>query len=122
MLFRSSIEGPRCDLVYRGRKALVNGMCVVDLNKESTHRLESAMDDGTFEALCANPVWYIQNNQTFDRVKGNLSGALLTIECENPESDVAVEWMVIAERKDESIKQCGHTDSNGYLITQRSTF
>ena len=117
-LVHSFIEGPRCDLMYSGKTTLQLGSAIVDVNKECTQSLIGAMDDGTFEALCANPRIFLQNNQSFDRVIGSISGATLTITCENQVSDIVIEWMVIAERVDPFIKQWDRTDSNGYLITQ----
>jgi hypothetical protein len=117
-LVHSFVEGPRCDLIYRGKTTLVNGSAVVDINKECTHSPECAMDDGTFEALCANPQIFLQNNQSFDRVRGTIAGCILTITCENPVSNMVIEWMVIAERADSFIKQWDRTNPDGYLITQ----
>jgi hypothetical protein len=105
-------------LIYRGKTTLVNGSAVVDINKECTHSPECAMDDGTFEALCANPQIFLQNNKSFDRVIGSISGCILTITCENPVSNMVIEWMVIAERVDSFIKQWDRTNPDGYLITQ----
>lgn len=116
-LVHSFIEGPRCDLIYRGKTTLVDGSAVVNIDKECTHSPECAMDEGTFEALCDNPQIFLQNNQSFDRVRGVISGATLTITCENPAS-VVIEWMVIAERADPFIKQWDRTNPNGYLVTQ----
>jgi hypothetical protein len=38
--------------------------------------------------------------------------------CENSSSADTVDWMVVAERKDESIKEWGRTNANGFLITE----
>ena len=119
-LVHSFIEGPRCDLIYRGKTTLVNGSAVVDINKECTHSPECAMEDGTFEALCANPQIFLQNNQSFDRVIGSVTGATLTITCENSSATTVIEWMVIAERIDPFIKKWDRTNSDGFLITQYS--
>jgi hypothetical protein len=75
------------------------------------------MDEGTFEALCDNPQIFLQNNKTFDRVRGVIAGATLTITCETPAA-VEIEWMVIAERADPFIKQWDRTNPDGYLVTQ----
>ena len=119
-LVHSFIEGPRCDLIYRGKTTLVNGTAVVNIDKECTHSPECAMDEGTFEALCDNPQIFLQNNQSFDRVRGVIAGATLTITCETPAA-VEIEWMVIAERADPFIKQWDRTNPDGYLITQYSS-
>jgi hypothetical protein len=119
-LVHSFIEGPRCDLIYRGKTTLINGTAVVNIDKECTQSPECAMDEGTFEALCDNPQIFLQNNQSFDRVRGVIAGATLTITCETPAA-VEIEWMVIAERADPFIKQWDRTNPDGYLITQYSS-
>lgn len=116
-LVHSFIEGPRCDLIYRGIKQLVNGTIAININKECTYSSNNAMDEGTFEALCANAECFLQNKSSFSRVMGAISGCILTITCENATNDIIV-WMVIAERKDSFIKKWNRTDDNGFLITQ----
>jgi hypothetical protein len=117
-LCHSFVEGPRCDLIYRGSKTLVGGQAIVDINKECTFRPEDAMDHGTFEALCANPDVFLQNRTGFARVIGSITAGTLTITCENASSSDTISWMVVAERKDSFIKKWNRTDEDGYLITQ----
>jgi hypothetical protein len=78
------------------------------------------MTIGTFEALTRNPRIYLQNNETFDRVRGNITGGNLNIECETNNSTATIDWMVIAERKDECLCCSRYSDDNGYLITERN--
>lgn len=78
-LVHSSIEAPRCDLIYRGVATLVNGIVQVDINKECTSNPANAMDEGTFEVLCTNPQILLQNMTGLDRVIGSISGSILTI-------------------------------------------
>ena len=114
-LVHGCVEGPRNDLLYRGSVQLVNGRAVVNIDRDSSrHR----MSDGTFEALCRDPVVYLQNNDSFDRVIGKISGATLTIICENSSSYDAIDWMVVADRKDKTIVESNMTDAEGYLITE----
>jgi hypothetical protein len=117
-LVHSFIEGPRCDLIYRGRKQLVNGSVVVNIDLECCHSSAGSMSPGTFEALCANPQAFITCNGSFEKVIGTVSGAELTIQSNNPSSNSQIDWIVIAERKDEAIKEWNRTDENGYLITE----
>jgi len=117
-LVHSFIEGPRCDLIYRGKTSLVNGMAVVDINKECTHNPECAMDEGTFEALCDNAECFLQNKSGFGRVIGSISGATLTITAEHADCNDTIVWMVIAERADPYIKTWDRTNLDGHLITQ----
>ena len=116
-LIHSCIEGPRADLIYRGRKQLVGGVATVDLNRESTGN-GATMVAGTFEALCANPQTFLQNNSSWDRVQGDVSGATLRITAESPTANCWIDWMVVAERKDASIKTSPLTDDDGFLILE----
>ena len=115
-LIHSFIEGPRCDLIYRGTKQLINGEITVNIDSECNSN--TGMSEGTFEALCINSTFYLQNKDSFDRVRGSISGNILTIMCENTLSNDNIDWMVIAERQDDFIKQWKRTDSNGYLTTE----
>jgi hypothetical protein len=119
-LVHSCIEGPRIDLLYRGSVTLVGGVGVVEINRDSTSSPECAMTPGTFEALTVHPVFYLQNTTSFDRVIGALTGATLTIRCQNPQSTDVIAWMVIAERADEGVKSAAHTNKEGRLITEYS--
>jgi hypothetical protein len=118
-LIHMGLEGPRCDLIYRGTKRLLTGFAMIDVNTESTFRSYDGMEDGTFELLCANPQIILQNITGFPRMRGYMVGANLTIQSEDPMSHDVVSWMVIAERKDPYIKEWEWTDSEGYLVTQR---
>ena len=120
-LVHSFVEGPRCDLIYRGTTVLINGQVDVNLDKECTNKKENSMTEGTFIALCSNPVKYLHNNSSFSRVIGSISGNILTITCEDSQSSDTIDWMVIAERKDTFIKDWTRTDGDGELITQYNT-
>jgi hypothetical protein len=117
-LVHSFIEGPRCDLIYRGTVVLNNGTAIVNIDNECTFSTTGNMTQGTFNALCSNPVCYLQNNNSFDRIKGNINNNILTIICENNTSNDNINWLIIAERKDDYIKTWERTDSNGYLVTE----
>ena len=117
-LVHSFIEGPRCDLIYRGTVALTNGSATVYIDKQCTYTQENAMDNGTFEVLCANPQYFLQNMSGFNRVVGSIYRGILTITCENNTATDMISWMVVAERKDPFVKNWNRTDSNGYLNTQ----
>ena len=55
----------------------------------------------------------------WDRVKGNMSGSILNIECENINSIDTISYLVIGERQDDEIKNTYATDDDGKLITER---
>lgn len=119
-LVHSFIEGPRADLIYRGKTHVVNGVAIVDLNKECTGN-GLGMTDGTFEALCRDPQVFLQNNQSWDRVRGYVNGCMLMIESENADASFEVDWMVVAERKDPTIIDWDKTDPNGYLVLEHDS-
>jgi len=116
-LVHSFIEGPRCDLIYRGQVTLTNGTATVNLDTDCVAEQECGMTLGTFEALCANPQFHLEN-ENFSRVIGTLQDNVLTIQCEDPTSTDTVYWTVIAERKDNFIKSWERTNTNGYLVTE----
>lgn len=117
-LCHSFIEGPRCDLLYRGAVQLVNGAATVNIDSDCTSNTLHAMTQGTFEALCTNAMCYLQNNETFDRVRGSIDRNILTIVCENTESTAVINWMVVAERKDPLVREWERTDADGFLIPE----
>jgi hypothetical protein len=120
-LIHSCIEGPRNDLMYRGTVTLVNGTATVDMNKNSTTTPDCAMTDGTFEALCTNPQFFLQNMSGFDRVRGTMSGANLVIISENQTSTDVISWMVVAERHDAAMISTNLTNDTGYLVTEQDS-
>jgi hypothetical protein len=120
-LVHSCIEGPRVDLMYRGTVTLMNGTATVNMNKNSTTTPDCAMTDGTFEALCTNPQFFLQNMSGFDRIRGTMSGANLVIISENQESADVISWMVVAERHDADIISTELTNDAGYLITEHDS-
>ena len=117
-LVHSFIEGPRCDLIYRGTIQMSQGSALVNIDSDCTFNTIGNMTQGTFEALTSNPVYYLQNNDSFDKVRGNINRNKLSIICENILSNDHINWMVVAERKDIFIKQWERTDTDGFLITE----
>ena len=120
-LIHSCVEGPRNDLMYRGTVTLVNGTATVDMNKNSTTTPDCAMTDGTFEALCTNPQFFLQNMSGFDRVRGTMSGANLVIISENQTSTDVISCMVVAERHDAAMISTDLTNDAGYLVTEQES-
>ena len=117
-LVHSFIEGPRCDLIYRGLITLSNGTATVNIDSECVSSPECAMEQGTFVELCTNPQYFLQNTNTFDRVLGSINNNILSINCENINSSAIISWMIIAERKDDHIKKWERTNKDGYLVTE----
>jgi hypothetical protein len=117
-LVHSFIEGPRCDLIYRGSVKLINGTANVNIDSDCTSNSAHAMTQGTFVSLCSNPIYYLQNSTSFDRIRGNINDNILTIICENNTSSDLINWMVVAERSDPFVKHWDRTDPNGALIPE----
>ena len=115
-LYHGNIECPRYDNLYRGRATIINGTCIVDIDSECNDT--GGLIEGTFEALNTDSQLYLQNNQTFDNVKGTIENGKIHIECENTEDEITINWIVIAERKDADVVKLNNTDSNGKMICE----
>ena len=111
-LVHSFIEGPKADLIYRGRVELVDGFATVNVDTVS------GMTEGTFVLLCDDVQCFTSNETDWDSVKGSVSGNTLTIESQNSESTATISWMVIGDRKDEHILDTEWTDENGKPIVE----
>ncbi|MEC8552072.1 MAG: hypothetical protein VXY93_16365, partial [Pseudomonadota bacterium] len=72
-LIHSSIEGPQCDNIYRGKVDLVGGTATVNIDTVSN------MTDGTFVLLNGNIQCFTTNETGWTNVKGSVTGNLLTI-------------------------------------------
>jgi hypothetical protein len=117
-LFHTAIEAPRLDLMYRGITKLAEGKATVNIDIECVGDPECAMENGTFEALCRDPVYYLQNTSDFDRVMAVIEGGMLKIVSENPQSTSIINWMVIAERKDREAINATITNDSGRVLTE----
>jgi hypothetical protein len=93
----------------------MNGKGIVNLDSNDRYQ----MTQGTFQALNKDPQVHVTNNESFDRVKGEIVGNELHIICENPDSNANIAWLVIGTRQDLSIRECPKTDDMGNLITER---
>ena len=112
-LYHSFIEGPKADLIYRGKINLVNGTATVNIDEVST------MTEGTFELLTRDVQCFVNNLSGWDLVKGNITGNTLTITSQNTESTDEISWMVVAERNDEWFRDSEMTDDNGNTIVEK---
>jgi hypothetical protein len=111
-LVHSFIEGPQCDLIYRGTVTLVAGAATVNLDTVSN------MTDGTWVILCHGAQCFTSNETGWSSVRGSVSGNLLTIECEVATSTDTISWMVVAERQDDHILETAWTDDDGRPIVE----
>jgi hypothetical protein len=116
-LLHGTIEAPRYENIYRGRKTIKNGKCLVNIDKECNET--GGMLPGTFLALNKNSQLYLQNNQTYDKVIGEIGGdGIIRIRCENTSDEIEVDWMVIGERKDNNVINEPITNSSGSLVCE----
>jgi alpha-tubulin suppressor-like RCC1 family protein len=115
-LYHGCLEAPRFDNIYRGKKLVTEGKAEVDIDTECN--TTGGMTPGTFPILNTNTQLFLRNNQTYDRVKGKISGSTIRIECENTTDDIEIDWMVVGERHDEHVINTTLTDSDGNLICE----
>ena len=113
-LCHSFIEGPKADLIYRGKVDLVNGSASINLDTVSN------MTSGTFEVLNRDVQCFTSNESDWDAVKGSVSGNTLTISCQNASSTAKVSWLVIGERKDQHMYDTGWTDDDGHVVPEKA--
>jgi hypothetical protein len=111
-LVHSFIEGPKADLIYRGKVALVNGKASVNIDAAAT------MTEGTFEVLCRDVQCFTTNETGWTAVRGKVAGNILTIEAEQVNCADDISWMVIGERKDPHTMETDWTDENGRVIVE----
>ena len=111
-LVHSFVEGPQADNLYRGVIKLNNGKATIDLDDWF------GMTAGTFLALNRDIQAFVNNSETWDAVRANVQGSQLVIECQNPDSNAEVSWLVIGERQDKEIHDSILTDDNGKIIIE----
>ena len=111
-LVHSFIEGPQIDLIYRGKVKLVNGTAKINIDEKF------GMTAGTFVALCRDTQCFTSNEQGWHHVRGSVTEAILTIECEDATCADTVSWMVIGERHDKHVMDTDWTDENGKVILE----
>lgn len=111
-LVHSFVEGPQADNLYRGVIDLHNGKATIDLDEWF------GMTPGTFLALNRDIQAFVNNADTWDLVRAKIMGSQLVIECQNPESNAEVSWLVIGERQDKEIHDSILTDDNGKIIIE----
>jgi hypothetical protein len=111
-LYHTSTESPRADLIYRGILQLHGGVGSASIDSASN------MTNGTFNALTKNPQLFLQNNESFDRIKGYVQSGSVYVLSENQNSTASIDWSVIAERQDTEILKSPLYDRNGKYKTE----
>ena len=107
-LRHSFIEGPKADLLYRGTATIAgSGNITVDLDAAA------GLTAGTWEALNQDP-WTMVTSSG-NAVTWSFSGKTLTI---NGPANSVCQWLVIGERKDQTVIDWAATDSDGHLIPE----
>lgn len=112
-LVHSFVEGPRPDLIYRDKVALVGGTATVDID------VAVGMTPGTWQHLCRDPQVFVVNNQGWTPVRATVTAAgIVTIEAQDPACTDTIDWMVVAERQDAKIREANWTDDDGRTILE----
>ena len=111
-LYHTSTESPRADLIYRGTLQLQHGAGSASID------YASRMTTGTFHALTKNPQLFLQNNESFDRIKGYVQSGSVYVLSENQNSSASIDWSVIAERQDTEMLKSQLYDRNGNYKTE----
>ena len=119
-LYHGSVEGARYDNIYRGKKMLKNGFAEVNIDTDCNDT--DGMTFGTFDKLNTNAQLFLQNNKTYDNVRGTIKQGIINITSENTEDEIEVDWMVVAERKDKGIIDSPLTNDRGNLICEHNIY
>jgi hypothetical protein len=107
------VEGPRLELLFRGRTYMCFGRALVNLD------VDSNQSTGTFESLARSPQCWASSDESFATVKARVVGNLLSLESEDPDYRGDVSWLVIAERNDPTIRASGDMDEDGRFRVER---
>jgi hypothetical protein len=95
-----------------GEIELINGQAQINLDEWF------GMTEGTLVALNRDFRVFTTNESDWDNVKGRIENNILTIICQNPDSNATVSWLVIGERQDKEIYESILTDDNGKIIVE----
>ena len=112
-MLHSCIESPRVEKLYRGIKKLINGKCEINIDTDCNEN--GGMTEGTFERFNRHTQLFLQNHNTFDRLKGIITGKKISVISEDVIANHEINWMVISERCDKNIIEDTTTDENGRL-------
>jgi hypothetical protein len=112
-LTHAFIEGPRADLIYRGKVQLTDGSAFVNIDESAW------MSEGTFDALVRDVQCFVSNDTDWDNVKGFIEGNALTIHSQNTESNAIVSWLLIGERKDDHMYTLDWTNEDGRVVPEK---
>ena len=113
-LVHSFVESNRAGLVYDGEVDLVAGAATIDMDELV------GMTSGTWVLLTRDPHVFTSNETGWSPVRGTVSGATLTIECQDNTSTDTESYMVVAERQDAHMTtaETDWTDEEGRPIIE----
>jgi hypothetical protein len=115
-LVHNSVESPRVENLYRGIKQLINGKCEINIDTDCNEN--GGLTEGTYQSFNRHPQLFLQNHNTFDRLKGIITGNRINVICEDDTANYEINWMVISERCDKNIMETTTTDDNGRLLCE----
>ena len=113
-LVHSFVESNRAGLVYDGEVDLVAGAATIDMDELV------GMTSGTWVLLTRDPHVFTSNETGWSPVRGTVSGATRTSECQDNTSPDTVSYMVVAERQDAHMTtaETDWTDEEGRPIIE----
>ncbi|MDX6692641.1 MAG: hypothetical protein QOF02_244 [Blastocatellia bacterium] len=113
----AAIEGPRHDLLFRGKAVIPDGETGVLVNIDTA----SNQAAGTFVALVhdSNVQICLQNETTFEPVKAlyNNNGTLSILR-ENDTGAITISWLLVAENNSAYLNSLPTVDGDGHLIVE----
>jgi hypothetical protein len=115
-LVHNSVESPRVENLYRGIKQLINGKCEINIDTDCNEN--GGLTEGTYQSFNRHSQLFLQNHNTFDRLKGIITGNKINVICEDDTANYEINWMVISERCDKNIMETTTTDDNGRLLCE----
>ena len=77
------------------------------------------MMDGTFQRLNRDYQLYLQNNETYDKIKGKIVENKILVRA-NTDKDLLIDWLVIGERNDKILLNSEITNNEGSLICEHN--
>jgi hypothetical protein len=115
-LYHASVEAPRNDLIYRGASKLSGGRAIVDVCMECN--TTGGLARGTLTALSRNHDVHVSNKSGFTPLRGRYEDEFIFVDASDPECQDDFCWLLVCERRDESVKSDNLTDSEGALICE----
>jgi len=80
-LVHNSVKSPRVENLYRGIKQLINGKC--EINMDTDCHENGGLPEGTYQSFNRHSQLFLQNHNTFDRLKVVISGNKINVICED---------------------------------------